>query len=93
MDKPTVTTRAIGGPGQDDLWTAAKGMYKVEPVVADGGEIVLYAPHLTEVSRIHGDLIVQVGYHCRDYFLALWDRYRHLPCPRPPLPRPGHHRP
>ena len=34
----------------DDLWTAAKGMYKMEPVVADGGEVVIYAPHVTEVS-------------------------------------------
>ena len=38
----------------DDLWTAAKGMYKLEPAVADGGEIVIYAPHITEVSYTHG---------------------------------------
>ena len=38
----------------DDLWTAAKGMYKVEPAVADGGEVVIYAPHISEVSYTHG---------------------------------------
>ena len=38
----------------DDLWTAAKGMYKMEPAVADGGEVVIYAPHVTEVSHMHG---------------------------------------
>jgi hypothetical protein len=27
-----------------DIWTAAKGFYKVEPVVADGGQVVLHAP-------------------------------------------------
>src|SRR6266540_6463057 len=31
-----------------DLWTAAKAMYKTEPAIADGGEVIIYAPHLTE---------------------------------------------
>jgi nickel-dependent lactate racemase len=63
----------------DDLWTAAKGMYKVEPAIADGGEVIIYAPHLTEVSYTHGKLIDEVGYHCRDYFLKQWDRFSHYP--------------
>lgn len=63
----------------DDLWTAAKGMYKLEPAVADGGEVIIYAPHITEVSYTHGALLDNVGYHCRDYFLAQWDRFRHVP--------------
>jgi hypothetical protein len=54
-------------------------MYKVEPAVADGGEVVLYAPHLSEVSYTHGPAIEEVGYHCRDYFLAQWERFRHHP--------------
>jgi hypothetical protein len=45
-------------------------MYKVEPAVADGGEVIIYAPHIREVSFTHGGLIEEVGYHCRDYFLA-----------------------
>ena len=63
----------------DDLWTAAKGMYKLEPAMADGGEIVIYAPHITEVSYTHGRIIDEIGYHCRDYFLAQWDRFGHYP--------------
>jgi nickel-dependent lactate racemase len=63
----------------EDLWTAAKGMYKVEPAVADGGEVVIYAPHLTEVSFTHGREIEEIGYHCRDYFLAQWERFRSRP--------------
>jgi nickel-dependent lactate racemase len=62
-----------------DLWTAAKGMYKTEPVVADGGEVVIYAPHVTEVSYVHGRLLDEVGYHCRDYFVGQWDRFRNYP--------------
>ena len=62
-----------------DLWTAAKGMYKLEPVIADGGEVVIFAPHLTEVSYVHGRNIEEIGYHVRDYFLAQWDRFKHYP--------------
>jgi len=63
----------------DDLWTAAKGMYKVEPAVADGGEVVIYAPHITEVSYTHGKLLDEVGYHVRDYFLKQWHRFKDYP--------------
>lgn len=63
----------------DDLWTAAKGMYKLEPVIADGGEVVIYAPHVSEVSHTHGPLLDAIGYHVRDYFLAHWDRFSHYP--------------
>ena len=63
----------------DDLWVAAKGMYKMEPAVADGGEVVIYAPHVSEVSHVHGTLIDQVGYHCKDYFLKQWDRFQDVP--------------
>jgi lactate racemase len=67
-------------PGMyDDLWTAAKGMYKMEPAVADGGEIVIYAPHITEVSYTHGRIIDEIGYHCRDYFMKQWDRFKDYP--------------
>jgi lactate racemase len=63
----------------DDLWTAAKAMYKTEPVVADGGEVIIYAPHITEVSYTHGALIDAIGYHVRDYFLGQWERFRDTP--------------
>jgi nickel-dependent lactate racemase len=63
----------------DDLWTAAKGMYKLEPAIADGGEVVIYAPHIEEVSYTHGKLIDEVGYHVRDYFLKQWDKFKHYP--------------
>jgi nickel-dependent lactate racemase len=63
----------------DDLWTGAKAMYKVEPAIADGGEVIIYAPHITEVSYTHGRLIDQIGYHVRDYFLKQWDRFRDFP--------------
>ena len=62
-----------------DLWTAAKGMYKMEPAIADGGEVVIYAPHVAEVSHVHGKLIDEIGYHCRDYFVAQWERFRRYP--------------
>jgi nickel-dependent lactate racemase len=63
----------------DDLWTAAKGMYKLDPVIEDGGEVVIYAPHVESISHTHGDVIREVGYHVRDYFIKQWDRFKNHP--------------
>jgi lactate racemase len=63
----------------DDIWTGAKGMYKVEPAIADGGEVILYAPHITEFSYTHGAYLDRIGYHCRDYFLKQPDRFVEVP--------------
>jgi nickel-dependent lactate racemase len=63
----------------DDLWTAAKGMYKVEPVVEDGGEVIVYAPHIKEVSYTHGQALDEIGYHVRDYFVKQWERFKRYP--------------
>jgi nickel-dependent lactate racemase len=62
-----------------EIWTGAKGMYKVEPVVAEGGEVILYAPHITEFSLTHGETIRQVGYHVRDFFVKQWEAYCRYP--------------
>ncbi len=67
-------------PGMyQDMWTAAKGMYKVEPIVEDGGEVIIYAPHITEFSVTHGAMLAAIGYHVRDYFVKQWDRFCHYP--------------
>jgi nickel-dependent lactate racemase len=79
VDRPYDRVLSVMPAMYDDLWTAAKGAYKTETVVADGGEVVIYAPHVREVSRVHGRLIDEIGYHCRDYFLAQWDRFQHYP--------------
>ena len=78
---PRAFSRVLSMPSEiyDDLWTAAKAMYKTEPVVADGGEVIIYAPQVTEVSYTHGRLIDEVGYHVRDYFVKQWDRFGHVP--------------
>lgn len=79
VEKPFRRVLSVMPTMYEDLWTAAKGMYKVEPAVADGGEVVIYAPHLTEVSFTHGPAIEAIGYHCRDYFLRQWERFRDVP--------------
>ncbi len=63
----------------DDIWTAGKCMYKLEPVVADGGELVIYAPHVDEISYTHGRILDRIGYHVRDYFLKQMGRFRDVP--------------
>jgi nickel-dependent lactate racemase len=79
VERPFQRVLSIMPEMYDDLWTAAKGMYKMEPAVADGGEIVVYAPHISEVSYTHGGIIDEIGYHCRDYFMKQWDRFKHYP--------------
>lgn len=79
VDQPFERVLAVMPSMYDDLWTAAKGMYKTEPAVADGGEVVIYAPHVKDVSKVHGALIEEIGYHCRDYFLGQWERFRDYP--------------
>ena len=78
-DHPFHTILSCAPPMYDDLWTGGKCMYKLEPVLADGGELIIYAPHISEISVTHGRLIEQIGYHCRDYFLKQWDRFKDLP--------------
>ncbi len=63
----------------DDLWVGGKGMYKLEPVVEDGGELIIYAPHIHKISDTHGETIMKIGYHVRDYFLAQWEKYKDIP--------------
>lgn len=63
----------------DELWVAAKCMYKMEPVVAKGGTLIIYAPHLKEISQVHGKIIRELGYHCLPYFTAQWDKFKHYP--------------
>jgi lactate racemase len=77
--RPFQTVLSCAPPMYDELWVAGKCMYKLEPVVADGGELIIYAPHLREISITHGRLIEQVGYHVRDYFTGQWERFRDIP--------------
>lgn len=78
-DHPYKSVLAGCPPMYDELWTGGKCMYKMEPVVAVGGELIIYAPHLDVISHEHGKYIYEAGYHILPYFLADWDRYKHLP--------------
>ena len=49
-DRPVRRVLSIMPTKYEDIWTAAKGFYKLEPIVADGGEVIIYAPHITEIS-------------------------------------------
>jgi nickel-dependent lactate racemase len=77
LDAPVRRVLSLVPEMYDEIWTGAKGFYKVEPVVADDGEVILYAPHITEISTSHPQ-IHEIGYHCRDYFVKQWDRFSHI---------------
>lgn len=78
-DRPFRQVLSCAPTMYDELWVAGKCMYKLEPVVADGGELIIYAPHMKEISITHGASIEAVGYHVRDYFTRQWDRFRDFP--------------
>jgi nickel-dependent lactate racemase len=77
--RPFRQVLSLPAPIYQDLWTAAKAMYKTEPVVADGGEVIIYAPHISELSYSHGAILDHVGFHVRDYFTSQWARFAGLP--------------
>jgi len=78
-DRPFHTVLSCAPKMYDEIWVAGKCMYKLEPVVADGGELIIYAPHVHEISITHGEHIRKIGYHCRDYFLKQWDKFKDEP--------------
>jgi nickel-dependent lactate racemase len=79
VDKPYQQVLSWSPPMYDELWTGAKAMYKLEPAIADGGEVIVYAPHLDTVSHVHGAYLYRVGYHVRDYFLKQWYTFKDVP--------------
>jgi len=79
FERPFHTVLSCAPKMYDELWVGAKCMYKLEPVVADGGTLIIYAPHIHEISVMHGGVIREVGYHTRDFFLKQWDQYKNYP--------------
>ena len=78
-DKAYKTILGIAPEMYDDIWTAGKVMYKLELIIADGGMLIIYAPHITEISYTHGKVIDEIGYHTRDYFLKRMDQFAEFP--------------
>ena len=54
-------------------------MYKLEPALADNADLIIYAPHIDEVSYSHGHILDQIGYHVRDYFLTRMEQFKQYP--------------
>jgi nickel-dependent lactate racemase len=79
VDQPFRRVMAVIPEMYPDLWTGAKGMYKSDPAIADGGEVILYAPHITQASYSHHDFLDKVGYHCAEYFLKQPKRFADIP--------------
>jgi nickel-dependent lactate racemase len=78
-DRAFASVLSAAPPMYDELWVGGKCAYKLEPVVADGGELIIYAPHISRISVTHGARIREIGYHVRDYFVAQWPKFSHVP--------------
>ena len=79
VDKRFKTVFGVAPLKYEDIWTAGKVAYKAETVVEDGGDLIIYAPHITEVSVTHGKHIEEVGYHVRDYYTKRIEQFKHVP--------------
>ena len=79
VDKPFTRVLSCAPPMYDDIWTGGKCMYKLEPALADGAELIIHAPHIEEVSYTHGKMLDEIGYHVRDYFLKREEMFKHVP--------------
>ena len=79
VDHPYDRVLGIAPKMYDDIWTAGKVMYKLEPVLADGADLIIYAPHIDEVSYTHGKILDRIGYHTRDYFLKQMEKFAGVP--------------
>jgi lactate racemase len=53
---------ALLDPHYDELWVGGKASYKLGAIIKEGGELIIYAPHLTKLSETHGTLIEKYGY-------------------------------
>ncbi len=74
---PTVLGKA--SEMYDEIWVAGKVMYKLEPIVADGGRLIIYGPQVKEISRTWGSYLEQTGYHVRDYYLKQMAKFADVP--------------
>lgn len=75
VDHPYRQVVAVISPKYPEIWTGGKGSYKLQGIVEDGGDLILYAPHLNAVSASWGELIEQVGYHTLPYVQAHLSEY------------------
>ncbi len=78
-DRPFHTVLSCAPPMYDDIWVGGKCMYKLEPVLADEGELIIYGPHINSISHTHEAGIQEVGYHCSSWLLEHWEKYKNHP--------------
>jgi nickel-dependent lactate racemase len=57
----------------DELWVGGKASYKLGAIIEPGGELIIYAPHLTQISVTHGRLIERYGYAPLEYVREMVD--------------------
>ncbi len=78
-DRPYHTVLGSAPEMYDEIWVAGKVMYKLEPIVAPGGKLIIYGKHINKVSQTWGEQITAIGYHVRDYFAGRLDEFKQVP--------------
>lgn len=75
VDRKYKTVLAICSKKYPEIWTGGKCSYKLQGIVEDGGDLIIYAPHMDKVSESWGNFIEKVGYHCLPYIQAHFAEY------------------
>jgi nickel-dependent lactate racemase len=76
---PFRTVLAFSPRMYEDMWTGGKCVYKCEAVVDDGGELIVYAPHIESLSYNYEHLLYRIGYHVAEYFESNMSRFLDVP--------------
>jgi len=61
VDRQYSRVVAILDEHYDDLWVGGKASYRLGGIIEDGGELIIYAPHLRCISDTHGAAIERFG--------------------------------
>ena len=62
----------------DEMWVGGKASYRLGAIIEPGGELIIYAPHLTCVSETHGKVIEKYGYHPLERVIELMKEFEEL---------------
>ena len=75
VERPYQQVLAITPGIYEEIWVGGKAMYKLEPIIAEGGEVIVYGPQIKTISFMHDAAIRRIGYHVIEYFTKQWNRF------------------
>jgi nickel-dependent lactate racemase len=79
VDRPFERVLSVMPKLYDDIWTGAKGMYKLEPAIEDGGEVIISRRTSRRSAIRTVTSSIRLGTTRADYFIKQWGRFKDFP--------------